>query len=230
MKRLGLFMTVIMILCITVNAQKQSNRTLVAYFSATGTTEKAAKQIAEVTGGALYEIQPAKKYTSADLDWHDKSSRSSVEMADASSRPALRSQPQNLAAYDTIYIGFPIWWNLAPRIINSFIEKGDFTGKILIPFATSGGSRISNAEQELKKAYPSLNWQKGRLMNGATKEEIKQWTKHPETQSIHSEHGRSRANHRLRLCRHCFGQQGSGQIRPCGIPCHPVGICGCPAD
>ena len=104
-------------------------------------------------------------------------SRSSVEMADASSRPALRSQPQNLAAYDTIYIGFPIWWNLAPRIINSFIEKGDFTGKILIPFATSGGSRISNAEQELKKAYPSLNWQKGRLMNGATKEEIKQWTK-----------------------------------------------------
>ena len=85
MKRLGLFMTVIMILCITVNAQKQSNRTLVAYFSATGTTEKAAKQVAEVTGGALYEIQPAKKYTSADLDWHDKSSRSSVEMADASS-------------------------------------------------------------------------------------------------------------------------------------------------
>ncbi|MEE0387647.1 MAG: flavodoxin [Phocaeicola vulgatus] len=177
MKRLGLFMTVIMILCITVNAQKQSNRTLVAYFSATGTTEKAAKQIAEVTGGALYEIQPAKKYTSADLDWHDKSSRSSVEMADALSRPALRSQPKNLATYDTIYIGFPIWWNLAPRIINSFIEKGDFTGKILIPFATSGGSRISNAEQELKKAYPSLNWQKGRLMNGATKEEIKQWTK-----------------------------------------------------
>ena len=100
-----------------------------------------------------------------------------MDMADASSRPALRSQPQNLAAYDTIYIGFPIWWNLAPRIINSFIEKGDFTGKILIPFATSGGSRISNAEQELKKAYPSLNWQKGRLMNGATKEEIKQWTK-----------------------------------------------------
>lgn len=126
---------------------------------------------------SLYEIQPAKKYTSADLDWHDKSSRSSVEMADALSRPALRSQPKNLAAYDTIYIGFPIWWNLAPRIINSFIEKGDFTGKILIPFATSGGSRISNAEQELKKAYPNLNWQKGRLMNGATKEEIKQWTK-----------------------------------------------------
>lgn len=91
--------------------------------------------------------------------------------------PHCVPSPKNLATYDTIYIGFPIWWNLAPRIINSFIEKGDFTGKILIPFATSGGSRISNAEQELKKAYPNLNWQKGRLMNGATKEEIKQWTK-----------------------------------------------------
>mgnify|MGYP002233786328 CR=1 FL=1 len=178
MKRLGLFMTVIMILCITVNAQKQSNRTLVAYFSATGTTEKAAKQVAEVTGGALYEIQPAKKYTSADLDWHDKSSRSSVEMADAlsPSRIAFPS-PKTWQPMIQSISGFPIWWNLAPRIINSFIEKGDFTGKILIPFATSGGSRISNAEQELKKAYPNLNWQKGRLMNGATKEEIKQWTK-----------------------------------------------------
>ena len=148
-----------------------------AYFSETGTTDKADKQVTEVNGKTLYKIQPTKKYATADLDWHNKSSRSSVEMADALSRPALRSQPKNLATYDTIYIGFPIWWNLAPRIINSFIEKGDFTGKILIPFATSGGSRISNAEQELKKAYPNLNWQKGRLMNGATKEEIKQWTK-----------------------------------------------------
>ena len=184
MKRIGLFMAAIMILCITANAQKQSSKTLVAYFSATGTTEKAARQVAEVTGGTLYEIQPAKKYTSADLDWRDKSSRSSVEMTDALSRPALRSLPKDLAAYDTIYIGFPIWWNLAPRIINSFIEKGDFTGKTLIPFATSGGSRIANSEQELKKAYPDLNWQKGMLLNGATKEEIKQWTKnkfHPGT-------------------------------------------------
>ena len=153
------------------------SKKLVAYFSASGTTKKAAERLAKATGADLFEIKPKVPYSSADLNWMDKKSRSSVEMADASSRPALRSQPQNLAAYDTIYIGFPIWWNLAPRIINSFIEKGDFTGKILIPFATSGGSRISNAEQELKKAYPSLNWQKGRLMNGATKEEIKQWTK-----------------------------------------------------
>lgn len=176
MKRIGLFMAAIMMVCMAVNAQKQSNKTLVAYFSATGTTEKAAKQVAEVTGGTLYEIQPAKKYTAADLDWHDKASRSSVEMADAQSRPALSSRPKELADYDTVYIGFPIWWNLAPRIINSFIESGDFTGKTIIPFATSGSSSISNAEQELQKAYPALKWQKGRLLNGATKEEIKKWT------------------------------------------------------
>ena len=157
--------------------ESTGSKVLVAYFSATGNTKAVAETLSKTLSADLFELVPQEPYTDADLDWHDKSSRSSVEMADASSRPALRSQPQNLAAYDTIYIGFPIWWNLAPRIINSFIEKGDFTGKILIPFATSGGSRISNAEQELKKAYPNLNWQKGRLMNGATKEEIKQWTK-----------------------------------------------------
>lgn len=129
MKRLTFFMVAIMALCLTAIAQKQSSKTLVAYFSATGTTEKAAKVVAEVTGGTLYEIQPAKKYTSADLDWHDKSSRSSVEMADAKSRPALSSKAENLADYDTVYIGFPIWWNLAPRIITTFIESSDFSGK-----------------------------------------------------------------------------------------------------
>ena len=156
MKRLGLFMTVIMILCITVNAQKQSNRTLVAYFSATGTTEKAAKQIAEVTGGALYEIQPAKKIYLRRPGLARQIPRAAVWKWQMPRHvPHCVPSPKNLAAYDTIYIGFPIWWNLAPRIINSFIEKGDFTGKILIPFATSGGSRISNAEQELKKPTPA---------------------------------------------------------------------------
>ena len=170
MKRLTFFMVAIMALCLTAIAQKQSSKTLVAYFSATGTTEKAAKVVAEVTGGTLYEIQPAKKYTSADLDWHDKSSRSSVEMA-------LSSKAANLADYDTVYIGFPIWWNLAPRIINTFIESGDFSGKTVILFATSGGSSISNSEKELQKTYSNLKWQKGKLLNGATKEAIKQWTK-----------------------------------------------------
>jgi len=156
---------------LTAIAQKQSSKTLVAYFSATGTTEKAAKVVAEVTGGTLYEIQPAKKYTSADLDWHDKSSRSSEEMADAKSRPTLSSKAENLADYDTVYIGFPIWWNLAPRIINTFIESGDFSGKTVILFATSGGSSISNSEKELQKTYSNLKWQKGKLLNGATKED-----------------------------------------------------------
>ena len=156
MKRLTFFMVAIMALCLTAIAQKQSSKTLVAYFSATGTTEKAAKVV--------------------DLDWHDKSSRSSVEMADAKSRPALSSKAENLADYDTIYIGFPIWWNLAPRIINTFIESGDFSGKTVILFATSGGSSISNSEKELQKTYSNLKWQKGKLLNGATKEDIKQWT------------------------------------------------------
>ena len=177
MKRLVLFMMAVMLLSITVNAQKKGGKTLVAYFSATGTTARAAKLVAETVDGTLYEIQPAKKYTSADLDWHDKSSRSSVEMADAKSRPALSSKAANLADYDTVYIGFPIWWNLAPRIINTFIESGDFSGKTVILFATSGGSSISNSEKELQKTYSNLKWQKGKLLNGATKEDIKQWTK-----------------------------------------------------
>ena len=177
MKIKSMIMVVIMMLCITINAQEQSNKTLVAYFSATGTTEKAAKLIVEVTGGTLYEIQPEKEYVTADLDWHNKSSRSSVEMSNAKSRPTLKSKPENLADYDIIYIGFPIWWDSAPRIINTFIESGDFSGKTVILFATSGGSSISNSEKELQKTYSNLKWQKGKLLNGATKEDIKQWTK-----------------------------------------------------
>ena len=96
-------------------------------------------------------------------------------MSNAKSRPALKSKPENLADYDII--GFPIWWNSAPRIINTFIESGDFAGKMIIPFATSGSSSISNAEKELQETYPDMKWQKGQLLNGATKEDIKKWTK-----------------------------------------------------
>ena len=151
-----------------LRTQKKGGKTLVAYFSATGTTARAAKLVAETVDGTLYEIQPAKKYTAADLDWHDKASRSSVEMSDSKSRPALYSKLGSLAEYDTIYIGFPIWWNLAPRIVNTFIESGDFAGKTVIPFATSGSSSISNAEKELQTNYPGINWGKGRLLNGAS--------------------------------------------------------------
>ena len=167
MKRLVLFMMAVMLLSITVNAQKKGGKTLVAYFSATGTTARAAKLVAEAVDGTFYEIQPAKKYTATDLDWHDKASRSSVEMSDSKSRPALYSKLGSLAEYDTIYIGFPIWWNLAPRIINTFIESGDFAGKTV----------ISNAEKELQTNYPGINWGKGRLLNGASRETVKQWIK-----------------------------------------------------
>ena len=102
---------------------------------------------------------------------------SSVEMSDSKLRPALYSKLGSLAEYDTIYIGFPIWWNLAPRIINTFIESGDFAGKTVIPFATSGSSSIFNAEKELQTNYPGINWGKGRLLNGASRETVKQWIK-----------------------------------------------------
>ena len=126
-------------------AAMAQGKTLVAYFSATGNTQKEKKKVATITGGELYEITPAEEYTSADLDWHDNKSRSSVEMNDKSARPAIIADLENADSYDTIFIGYPIWWNEAPRIINSFIEKYSFAGKRVIPFATSGGSSISNS-------------------------------------------------------------------------------------
>lgn len=179
MKRIVLFMVMISMVCIASYAQKaaEGTKVLVAYFSATGNTEKAAQQVASIVSGDLHKIQPEKSYTSADLNWRDKSSRSSVEMDDPTSRPAIIDDLKNLAEYDTVYLGFPIWWNQAPRLINTFLEKYDLSGKTVIPFATSGSSSISNAESELRKAYPDVNWQKGKLMNGATEEDIKNWTK-----------------------------------------------------
>lgn len=151
-------------------------KVLVAYFSATGVTEGVAKQLAEATGGTLHKIQPEKPYTDADLDWHNKQSRSSVEMADKNSRPAIAGQPQNLAEYDIVYVGFPIWWYTAPTIINTFIESNDLKGKKVIPFATSGGSTIDKACEDLKASYPEVNWQTGKLLNGSTPDELKNWT------------------------------------------------------
>ena len=131
--------------------------------------------IATAAQADLYKIQPAKGYTSADLDWHNKSSRSSVEMNDAKARPELSGSVSNWADYTTVYLGYPIWWDQAPRIINSFIESYDFSGKVVIPFATSGSSSITHSAQELKKAYPSINWQKGKLLNGVTQTDISNW-------------------------------------------------------
>ena len=151
------------------------NKQLIVYFSATGTTARAARTIADITGGTLYEIVPQQSYTSDDLDWNDRQSRSSVEMNNPQARPVLKDTKLDVAAYDVIFIGYPIWWNQAPRIINTFIESHDLNGKTLVPFATSGGSGISNSVRELRKIYPDLEWLDGKLLNGASRNSIQNW-------------------------------------------------------
>lgn len=142
-----------------------TKKTLVAYFSATGTTAEAARQLAKAAHADLYEIRPERPYTDADLNWNDVKSRSSVEMNDLKSRPAVKGRLENAAQYDTIYIGFPIWWYTAPTIINTFIEQTDLKGKTLLTFATSGGSTVDKATRDLKAAYPALRWKQGGLLN-----------------------------------------------------------------
>lgn len=139
---------------------------LVAYFSCSGTTKRAANKLAADMDADLYEIVPEIPYSAADLNWNDRASRSSVEMRDPASRPAIAGRLDNVEQYDTIYIGFPVWWYIAPTIINTFIESYDLAGKTLILFATSGGSGIENCEKNLRKAYPQLDWKAGKLMKG----------------------------------------------------------------
>lgn len=140
-------------------------KTLVAYFSASGQTAKLAKTLAGVTGGDLFEIAPETAYTAADLDWMDKKSRSTIEMKDPESRPAIAGKVADMAQYDTVFVGFPIWWYQAPRIIETFLESYDFSGKTVIPFATSGGSGIGGAEKSLREHCPRADWKRGRLVN-----------------------------------------------------------------
>ena len=156
------------------NTQKEM-KTLVAYFSATGTTEAVAKDLAEVIDGTLYEIKPEVKYTAADLDWRDKTSRSTLEMQDKSSRPAFVKDLKDADSYDVIYIGFPVWWYTAPTIINTFIETYGFEGETVIFFATSGGSTIDKANKDFAAAYPGINWKAGKTLNGASKADIQAW-------------------------------------------------------
>ena len=150
--------------------------TLVAYFSATGTTAKAAKVLAKAAGSDLYEIKPAIPYTSADLNWMDKGSRSSVEMNDKQSRPALADTDAPIAGHDVIFLGFPIWWYVAPTIINTFLESYDFTGKTIVLFATSGGSGLGKSAAGLRPSAPGARIVDGRLLNGRLSEnELKSW-------------------------------------------------------
>ena len=184
MRRITLIIAAAVAFGLVACAQQSANqkeekkmKTLVAYFSATGTTERAAKMLAEVAGADLYRIEPETPYTAADLDWHDKNSRTSVEMNDPKSRPAIKGRCEQMADYDVVYIGFPIWWYTVPTIINTFMESYDLQGKTLIPFATSGGTDITKTADNLKKAYPNLTWKPGRLLNGATRETIEQFVK-----------------------------------------------------
>ena len=141
------------------------NKTLVAYFSASGVTARAAREIAEAVGADLYEICPAEPYTDADLNWTDKKSRSTVEMNDTACRPAIAEPVANMEQYDTVFLGFPIWWYVEPRIVDTFLESCDFSGKTVIPFATSGGSGISKAEKSLEAHCPKADWKRGGLVN-----------------------------------------------------------------
>ena len=141
-------------------------KTLVAYFSATGNTRIAAQKLARQHQASLWEIEAAEKYTAEDLDWRNKQSRSSLEMNNPDERPMIK-QCTNVTPYDTVYVGFPIWWGICPRIINSWLDNNlpQLEAKVLIPFATSGSSGIEEAEVYLKKTYPTLKWQKGLLLN-----------------------------------------------------------------
>ena len=182
MKKITFIMAALLAISLSACSQskkteQKSMKTLVAYFSATGVTKGAAQQLAQAAGGTLYEIQPEQPYTDADLDWRNKQSRSSVEMEDKSSRPAIKGKVDNMADYDIIFVGFPIWWYTCPTIINTFIEQYDLKGKTVIPFATSGGSEIDKACNDLKAAYPDINWKPGKLLNGTSQEELQEWIK-----------------------------------------------------
>ncbi len=148
---------------------------LVAFFSASGTTKAVAERLAKAAGADLFEVKPAVPYTRADLDWKNPKSRSFVEMNDQKSHPEIAQRLSNLEDYDTIFIGFPIWWYLAPAIINTFVESYDFSGKTIIPFATSGGSGMRKAGEVLKALCPDANWEKGQMLNDVSDMEIENW-------------------------------------------------------
>ncbi len=151
------------------------SRKLVAYFSASGVTKAVAERLAKAAGADLFEIRPAVPYTRADLDWTNKKSRSSLEMSDPDSRPEIACRLSNMADYDTVFIGFPIWWYVAPSIIHTFVESYDFSGKTLIPFATSGGSGMGRTVEVLQSLCPAANWESGRMLNHVSDAALETW-------------------------------------------------------
>ena len=151
------------------------SKKLVAYFSASGVTASLAKNLAAAIGADLFEIEPVIRYGKADLDWTNKKSRSSVEMSDSNSRPEIAEKVPNMGDYDIVFIGFPIWWYVAPAIINTFVESYDFSEKTIVPFATSGGSSMGKTAEVLKSLCPTANWEKGKMLNRVSEREWKNW-------------------------------------------------------
>lgn len=149
---------------------------LVACFSATDTTRRLAQTIAQVTGGDQYDIEPKKPYTLDDLNWRNPASRSSVEMRDKSSRPEVQGNPGVTAPYDVIFLGFPIWWYVAPTVVNSFLEGENLTGKIIVPFATSGGSGMGGTEAALSPSAPGAVFKPGKVLPAsASQADVRRW-------------------------------------------------------
>lgn len=152
------------------------NKILVCYFSATGTTKRVSEQVAKIVNGDLFEIEPVEKYTSEDLDWNNKNSRSTLEMEDVASRPKVARKVNNLEEYSKIVISFPVWWYREPSIIDTFIEENNLEGKEVYVFVTSGGSTVDGSLESLKKNYSNLNFISGKTLNYITnEEEIKNW-------------------------------------------------------
>lgn len=154
-----------------------NSKKLVAYFSCSGVTKKLAGKLAQAAGADLFEIQPEVPYTRKDLDWMNKKSRSSVEMSDPNSRPAIASKVEQMDAYDVVFVGFPIWWYVAPTIIDTFLESYDFSGKTVIPFATSGTSGMGDTDKVLQKLLPEdVAWKPGkRFSSVASEDELSAW-------------------------------------------------------
>lgn len=151
-------------------------KTLVAYFSASGVTAGVAEKLASAAGADLFEIAPAEPYTKADLDWTNKQSRSSVEMNDRSCRPAIATRVEDMAQYDTVFVGFPVWWYRQPSIIDTFLEGYDFTGKRIVPFCTSGGSGLGQAPEYMQELVPAASVLMGRRLSAnVSEEELKKW-------------------------------------------------------
>lgn len=151
-------------------------KTLVAYFSASGVTRDVSIKLNDIVGGDLFEIVPEEKYSNEDLDWTNKNSRSSIEMNDSNSRPKISSRVLDISQYDRIFIGYPVWWYTFPRIINTFLEEYDFSGKEIVPFCTSGSSGIGSASVDIAKIVPAARVLEGkRLSKSSSDEEIKAW-------------------------------------------------------